>query len=74
MSELDEILRLATALIAADTGHPVFATLHTQTAAQSIDRIVDVFPPHQQGQRRSQLAAGLHAVVIQQLRRVWRPG
>jgi twitching motility protein PilT len=45
----------------------VFATLHTQTAAQTIDRIVDVFPPHQQAQTRSQLAGVLQAVVTQQL-------
>jgi twitching motility protein PilT len=45
----------------------VFATLHTQNAAQSIDRIVDVFPPHQQHQVRIQLANVLHAVVTQQL-------
>ena len=58
---------VAAALTAAETGHLVFATLHTQNAAQSIDRIVDVFPPHQQHQTRIQLANVLHAVVTQQL-------
>ena len=59
--------RISTALTAAETGHLVFATLHTQSAAQTIDRIIDVFPPAQQGQIRAQLAIGLQGVVTQTL-------
>ena len=46
---------IAAAITIAETGHLVFATLHTNSAAQSIDRMIDVFPPHQQPQIRSQL-------------------
>jgi twitching motility protein PilT len=67
VGEMRDFPTVKAALSTAETGHLVFATLHTQTAAQSIDRIVDVFPPHQQGQTRSQLAAVLHAVVTEQL-------
>ena len=52
---------------AAETGHLVFATLHTQDAPQTIDRIIDVFPPHQQSQIRVQLASTLMGVCTQQL-------
>jgi twitching motility protein PilT len=55
------------ALTAAETGHLVFATLHTQDAAQTIDRVIDVFPPHQQPQVRAQLSATLQGVVCQTL-------
>ena len=58
---------ISTALTAAETGHLVFATLHTQDAPQTIDRIIDVFPPHQQQQVRVQLATTLQGVVTQQL-------
>jgi twitching motility protein PilT len=58
---------MATALTAAETGHLVFATLHTQDAAQTIDRIIDVFPPHQQAQVRVQLSTTLMGVCTQQL-------
>jgi twitching motility protein PilT len=58
---------IGTALTAAETGHLVFATLHTQDAPQTIDRIIDVFPPQQQGQIRAQLAIGLQGVVTQTL-------
>ena len=58
---------VSVALTAAETGHLVFATLHTQDAGQTIDRVIDVFPPHQQGQVRSQLAATLQGVVCQTL-------
>ena len=58
---------IGTALTAAETGHLVFATLHTQDAPQTIDRIIDVFPPAQQGQIRAQLAIGLQGVVTQTL-------
>src|SRR5690606_15883170 len=50
-----------------ETGHLVFATLHTQDAGQTVDRVIDVFPPHQQGQVRAQLAATLQGVVCQTL-------
>ncbi len=55
------------ALTAAETGHLVFATLHTQDAAQTIDRVIDVFPAHQQQQIRVQLAGSLAGVVCQTL-------
>jgi twitching motility protein PilT len=58
---------MATALTAAETGHLVFATLHTQDAPQTIDRIIDVFPPHQQEQIRVQLSTTLMGVCTQQL-------
>jgi len=67
VGEMRDFHTVEAALIAAETGHLVFATLHTQSAAQSIDRIVDVFPPHQQPQTRIQLANVLNAVVTQQL-------
>jgi twitching motility protein PilT len=67
VGEMRDLEAISTALTAAETGHLVFATLHTQDAPQSIDRIVDVFPPHQQQQVRVQLAATLQAVVTQQL-------
>ena len=54
-------------MTAAETGHLVFATLHTQDAPQTIDRIIDVFPPHQQEQIRVQLANTLQGVCTQQL-------
>ena len=55
------------AVTAAETGHLVIGTLHTQDAPQTIERIIDVFPPHQQSQVRVQLANTLEAVVSQQL-------
>ena len=58
---------ISTALTAAETGHLVFATLHTQDAPQSIDRMIDVFPAHQQQQIRTQLATTIQGVVTQQL-------
>jgi len=58
---------ISTALTAAETGHLVFATLHTQDAPQSVDRVIDVFPAHQQQQVRVQLASSLQGVVTQQL-------
>jgi twitching motility protein PilT len=58
---------IGTALTAAETGHLVFATLHTQDAPQTVDRIIDVFPPSQQGQVRAQLAIGLQGIVTQTL-------
>ncbi|HWT23214.1 MAG TPA: type IV pilus twitching motility protein PilT [Solirubrobacteraceae bacterium] len=67
VGEMRDMETIATALTAAETGHLVFATLHTQDAPQTIDRIIDVFPPAQQGQVRSQLAIGLQGVVTQTL-------
>ena len=58
---------IGTALTAAETGHLVFATLHTQSAPQTIDRVIDAFPAAQQGQIRVQLAATLQGVVTQNL-------
>ncbi len=58
---------ISAALTAAETGHLVFSTLHTQDAPQTIDRIVDVFPPHQQQQIRVQLAGTIQGIVAQQL-------
>src|SRR6188472_2842746 len=67
VGEMRDMETIGTALTAAETGHLVFATLHTQDAPQTIDRIIDVFPPTQQGQVRVQLAASLQGVVTQQL-------
>lgn len=70
IGELRDLETISVALTAAETGHLVFATLHTQDAAQTIDRVIDVFPPHQQDQVRSQLAATLQGVVCQTLVKV----
>ena len=67
VGELRDLETIATALTAAETGHLVFATLHTQDAPQTIDRIVDVFPSHQQQQVRVQLASTIQAILTQQL-------
>ena len=67
VGEMRDLETISTALTAAETGHLVFGTLHTQDAPQSIDRVIDVFPAHQQQQIRVQLAAALQAVVTQQL-------
>lgn len=67
VGELRDLETISVALTAAETGHLVFATLHTQDAPQTIDRVIDVFPPHQQGQVRAQLAATLQGVVCQTL-------
>ncbi|RJT88566.1 type IV pilus twitching motility protein PilT [Cryobacterium melibiosiphilum] len=67
IGELRDLETISVALTAAETGHLVFATLHTQDAAQTIDRVIDVFAPHQQGQVRAQLAATLQGVVCQTL-------
>jgi twitching motility protein PilT len=67
VGEMRDLETISTALTAAETGHLVFATLHTQDAPQSIDRVIDVFPAHQQQQIRVQLAAALQGVVTQQL-------
>ncbi|HUZ11129.1 MAG TPA: PilT/PilU family type 4a pilus ATPase [Acidimicrobiales bacterium] len=67
VGELRDLVTISTALTAAETGHLVFATLHTLDAPSTIDRIIDVFPPTQQEQIRIQLAASLQGVVTQQL-------
>jgi twitching motility protein PilT len=67
VGEMRDVETIALAITAAETGHLVFATLHTNTAAESIDRIIDVFPPGQQEQIRIQLANNIQAVVSQQL-------
>ena len=67
VGEMRDTETMATALTAAETGHLVFATLHTQDAPQTIDRIIDVFPPHQQEQIRVQLSTTLMGVCTQQL-------
>ena len=72
VGEMRDLETISVALTAAETGHLVFATLHTQDAAQTIDRIIDVFPPHQQQQVRVQLAGTLQGVVCQTLARTRR--
>jgi len=67
VGEMRDLETIGTAITAAETGHLVFATLHTQDAPQTIDRIIDVFPPHQQQQVRVQLSTTLQGVVTQQL-------
>ncbi len=67
VGEMRDLETIRTALTAAETGHLVLATLHTPDVAQTIDRIIDVFPPYQQDQVRIQLAASLTAIVAQQL-------
>jgi twitching motility protein PilT len=67
IGEMRDLETIAAALTAAETGHLVIATLHTNDAVQAIDRIIDVFAPHQQGQVRTQLAFCLLAVVSQRL-------
>jgi twitching motility protein PilT len=67
VGEMRDLETIATALTAAETGHLVFATLHTQSAPQTIDRIIDVFPAAQQAQVRVQLAATLQGVLTQNL-------
>lgn len=67
IGEMRDLETVAAALTAAETGHLVLATLHTQDAAQTIDRIIDVFPPYQQQQIRIQLAGTLQGIVSQQL-------
>ncbi|MES1241073.1 MAG: PilT/PilU family type 4a pilus ATPase [Acidobacteriota bacterium] len=67
VGEMRDLETVATALTAAESGHLILSTLHTNDAAQSVHRIVDVFPPNQQAQIRHQLALSLHAIVVQQL-------
>jgi twitching motility protein PilT len=67
IGEMRDAASIATAMTAAETGHLVFATLHTNSASQTIDRIIDSFPAEQQGQVTSQLAATLVAIISQRL-------
>lgn len=67
VGEMRDFETIAAAITVAETGHLVYATLHTNSAAQTIDRIIDVFPEHQQEQVRQQLASTLQAVVSQRL-------
>ncbi len=67
IGEMRDLITIETALTAAETGHLVFATLHTNSAADSIDRMVDVFPAERQRQIRMQLSMTLQAVLSQQL-------
>lgn len=67
VGEMRDLDTIQTAITAAETGHLVFSTLHTNDAPSTIDRIVDVFPPHQQQQIRVQLAGVLEGVISQQL-------
>ena len=67
VGEMRDLETMSTAITAAETGHLVFATLHTQDTAQTVDRIVDSFPPSQQHQVRTQLSIALQGIVTQQL-------
>ena len=67
VGEMRDLETISTALTAAETGHLVLATLHTQSAPSTVDRIIDVFPSAQQGQVRMQLAASLQGIVTQTL-------
>jgi twitching motility protein PilT len=67
VGEMRDLETISTAITAAETGHLVFSTLHTNSSADAIDRMIDVFPPHQQQQIRIQLAEVLEGVIAQQL-------
>jgi twitching motility protein PilT len=67
LGEMRDLETVRTAVTAAETGHLVFSTLHTNSAAQSIDRIIDTFPPNQQPQVRSQLSNSLQGIISQRL-------
>ncbi len=67
LGELRDLETISLAITAAETGHLVFGTLHTRTAASTVDRIIDVFPPEQQSQIRTMLADTLKGVIAQQL-------
>ncbi|MBA2765325.1 MAG: PilT/PilU family type 4a pilus ATPase, partial [Thermoleophilaceae bacterium] len=67
VGEMRDLETMQTAITAAETGHLVFATLHTQDTAQTVDRIIDAFPPSQQHQVRTQLSVALQGIVTQQL-------
>ncbi len=67
VGEMRNLETIAATLTLAETGHLVFATLHTYSAAQTIDRIIDIFPPHQQNQIRMQISITLRGVIAQRL-------
>jgi twitching motility protein PilT len=67
VGEMRDLETISTAITAAETGHLVFSTLHTNSAADAIDRMIDVFPPHQQQQVRVQLSGVIEGVIAQQL-------
>lgn len=67
IGEMRDPETISTAITAAETGHLIFSTLHTNTAAQTIDRIIDSFPPHQQGQIRMQLSGALLGILSRRL-------
>jgi twitching motility protein PilT len=67
VGEMRDLETVSTALTAAETGHLVLATLHTQSAAQTIDRVIDIFPSHQQQEVRAQLSTALQGIVTQAL-------
>ena len=67
VGEMRDLETISTAITAAETGHLVFGTLHTSSAPTTIDRIIDVFPPHQQGQIRIQLANVIQGIISQRL-------
>ena len=67
IGEMRDLETIALAITAAETGHLVFGTLHTTDAAQTINRLIDTFPPHQQDQARTQISFVLRAIVAQQL-------
>jgi len=67
VGEVRDLESMSATITLAETGHLVLATLHTHNAAQTIDRIIDVFPPHQQSQVRLQLSISLNGIISQQL-------
>jgi twitching motility protein PilT len=67
IGEMRDLETISTALTAAETGHLVLSTLHTSDTVQTVDRIIDIFPPHQQNQVRSQLASCLQGIICQAL-------
>jgi len=67
VGEMRDLETISLAITAAETGHLVFGTLHTQDTPQTVDRIIDVFPPHQQHQVRAQLAIALQGIITQTL-------
>ena len=67
VGEMRDLETISLAVTAAETGHLVFGTLHTQDAPQTVDRVIDVFPPHQQHQIRTQLANAIQGIITQTL-------
>ena len=67
LGEMRDPETISSAITAAETGHLIFSTLHTNTAAQTIDRIIDTFPPHQQNQIKMQLASTLLGILSRRL-------